>query len=67
MPDLPTVTITDTQAARVLAAFGTIAKYRAWLRAQVTDAVRERERAALIAAKNAEITSGLTAIDSFGV
>ncbi len=67
MPDLPTVPVTDAQAARVLAAFGTVAKYRLWLRAKVTEAVRDREREALIQSKNAEITAGLTAIDGFGV
>ena len=67
MPDLPTVTVTDVQAARILAVFGTVTKYRTWLRGKVADEVRLRERDALIASKNREINDGLAAIDSSAV
>jgi len=43
MPDLPTLTVTAPQATRLLAAFGTTAAYRAWLKAAVRDEVLRRE------------------------
>lgn len=51
MPDLPTLNVTPAQADRLLAAFGSVAKYREWLRKALQDYVivseRERLRAGL--------------------
>ncbi len=43
MPDLPTLTVTAPQATRLLAAFGTTAAYRAWLKTALLDEVQRRE------------------------
>lgn len=43
MPDLPTFTVTDAQAQRLMRVFGTPAAYREWLRRQITAAVKEFE------------------------
>lgn len=43
MPTLPTFDVTDEQAARLMAAFGTPAAYKAWLRRQIVDAVKRIE------------------------
>lgn len=43
MPFMPTVEVTDEQANRLLAAFGSIDAYRTWLRAQLTNRLREYE------------------------
>lgn len=32
MPDLPTLTVTQAQADRLIAVFGDVAAYKAWLR-----------------------------------
>lgn len=45
MPDLPTLTVTQAQADRCLAAYGTVENYRAWLRAQVRRYVLTSESA----------------------
>lgn len=39
MPNLPTVSVTQEQADRILAAFGSVASYTDWLKRQVRDAV----------------------------
>lgn len=39
MPTLPTLTVTDAQAARLLAAFGSTDAYRAWLKKTLIDYV----------------------------
>lgn len=35
MPNLPTVTVTDAQATRILAVYGDAATYKAWLIEQI--------------------------------
>jgi len=48
MPDLPTITVTQAQADRLLAAFpGGVATYRAWLKTTLAAYVTEREREGL--------------------
>ena len=45
MPDLPTITVTQEQAQRLLAVFpGGAAEYRTWLKATLVAHVIERER-----------------------
>lgn len=39
MPTLPTFTVTDAQAARLMAAFGDTATYREWLKQNLIDYV----------------------------
>jgi hypothetical protein len=43
MPDLPTIQVTQTQADRILAAFGTVTNYKTWLKNTVRDAVINHE------------------------
>ena len=46
MPALPTLTITDEQAERCIAAYGSVAAYKTWLREQVSEHVLAVERTA---------------------
>lgn len=43
MPSLPTIDVTQAQADRMLAAFGSAALYRQWLRRQIVAVVVEAE------------------------
>lgn len=43
MPQLPTLTVTDAQATRLLAAFGTSAAYKEWLKNRLIEYVVEAE------------------------
>lgn len=49
MPTLPTIDVTQAQADRLLAAFGSVAEYKAWLRqalvARVSFSESEKVRA----------------------
>ena len=40
---LPTITVTDDQAARMLAAYGTVANYQTWLADSIIDFVLAAE------------------------
>lgn len=55
MPALPTLTLTDAQAERCLAAYGSVAAYRAWLRDAVRDHVLAVERQALTSGPRARL------------
>lgn len=35
MPDLPTITVTQVQADRMIAAYGSVDNYKAWLKDQI--------------------------------
>ena len=63
MPALPTLTITDDQATRCLAAWGSVAAYKAWLAAEVAGYVRATERAAILADVLAAQELALAGID----
>lgn len=43
MPDLPTLTVTQAQADRMIAAWGTAAAYRQWLRSKIVEYVIDYE------------------------
>lgn len=43
MPTLPTVTVTQTQADRMLAAYGSVAAYKQWLVKQIKEYVVYQE------------------------
>jgi hypothetical protein len=43
MPTLPTLTVTQVQADKIMAAFGTPAAYKAWLQEQVVQYVIQNE------------------------
>ncbi len=65
MPDLPTFTVTTAQATRLLAVFGSPAKYKAWLREQIKREVvahESREAADVAAAAARAIDADVTAI-----
>lgn len=44
MPNLPTLTVTDEQATRLLAVFGDAAGYKTWLKQRLRDHVLGVER-----------------------
>lgn len=54
MPDLPTLTVTQTQADRMIAAWGSAAAYRAWLKEQIIAFVINYETEQTDAVYNAE-------------
>ena len=43
MPNLPTFSVTDAQATRMLSAFGSTDAYIAWLKQSIIDFVIEKE------------------------
>ena len=43
MPQLPTLTVTDVQAARIIAAFGTVEAYKEWLKERLINHVLDVE------------------------
>ena len=43
MPSLPTLTVSDTQLARLVEAFTDAAGYKSWLKAALLDEVQRRE------------------------
>lgn len=45
MPDLPTLTVTQEQADRMIAAYGSVANYRAWLKQKIVAFVLDYEMA----------------------
>lgn len=47
MPDLPTLTVTQAQADRMLAAYGSAAGYRQWLKTAIINYVTVTEMANL--------------------
>lgn len=53
MPELPTLTVSDAQAARLMAAFGSVVDYKAWLRRQLVDHVTRYEMATINAETDA--------------
>lgn len=61
MPDLPTITVTDAQAAKLLQVFGTVANYKAWLRQAIRTEVASRRYAALESAHQASIETEIWA------
>lgn len=64
MPDLPTLTITDAQADRCLAAWGSVAAYREWLADAVRRYVRTSERAAVLEPLQQQLRDALAALDA---
>jgi hypothetical protein len=64
MPDLPTLTVTDAQAKRLLAAFGGVPQYKAWLRQRLVEVVQQYERVTVSAAVQAYQDSLLEQISS---
>lgn len=64
MPDLPTLTVTGPQATRLLAAFGTAAGYRSWLKQALLDEVQRREARALDEAHNEAKRVALAQLES---
>jgi hypothetical protein len=63
VPALPTLTITDDQATRCLAAWGSVAAYKAWLASEVAGYVRASERATVLADAQDAALAMLAAID----
>ncbi len=43
MPDLPTITVTQAQADRMLSAWGSAANYKTWLKQMIIDYVLSQE------------------------
>ena len=64
MPSLPSLTVTDTQLAKCVAAFTDAAGYRTWLKAAVRDEVLRRESRRLDEAANTAKRDALAAMDA---
>ena len=47
MPTMPTIDVTQAQADRALAAYGSVANYKRWLADSVREYVVTKERAAI--------------------
>jgi hypothetical protein len=62
MPDLPTFTITQAQADRILAAFGSVQNYRDWLSSSVRDYVFQHERRQILQEYDVELQAKLAEI-----
>lgn len=43
MPNLPTLTVTDAQASRITAAFGSVTAYKQWLKEKIIEHVLDFE------------------------
>ena len=63
MPELPTLTVTQEQADRAVAAWGGAVSYKQWLRAQVAAYVKASERAAVLDPIRARMAAAEAAID----
>lgn len=66
MPNLPTLTVTDTQMTRLLQTFGDVNGYKAWLKQQIKTAVFDHESLQIqnqakadVEARRAEISADL--------
>ena len=64
MPNLPTLTVSDTQRARLVAAFTDAAGYKAWLKTAVRDEVQRRTARQLDEEHNAAKKAALAALDA---
>jgi hypothetical protein len=64
MPDLPTLTVTTAQANRMLAAFGSAANYREWLRARIVDEVKRVETRSILVQADADQRAKAAEIDA---
>ena len=62
MPNLPTLTVTDTQLAKCVAAFTDAAGYRTWLKAALRDEVQRREARRLDEEANSAKAAALVAL-----
>lgn len=64
MPTLPSLTVTDAQLAKCVAAFTDAAGYRAWLKTALRDEVLRRESRRLDEAANTAKRDALAAMES---
>lgn len=64
LPNLPSITVTDTQLAKCVAAFTDAAGYKAWLKAAVRDEVLRRESRRLDEEANTAKRDALAAMES---
>ena len=64
MPNLPTISITQAQLDKCVAAFTDAAGYRAWLKAALRDEVLRREARRLDEAANTAKRAALAAMES---
>ena len=60
--NLPTIQVTDAQAQRITAAFGTTEEYRKWLRRQVAERVIRYENSARTQALQAELDANASQV-----
>jgi len=64
MPNLPTVTVTDAQAARITAAYGDATAYKAWLKQAIKDYVFRKEAEAITAKAQTDVQTKLAQVES---
>ena len=63
MPNLPSITVTDAQLAKCIAAFTDAAGYRTWLKAAVRDEVQRRTARTLNEEHNAAKAAAMAALE----
>ena len=64
MPELPTLTVTQEQADRAVAAWGSVAAYKAWLAASVRAYVLASESAAILGPLRDQMAAAQAALDA---
>ena len=64
MPNLPTLTVSDAQLARLVGAFQDAAGYKTWLKQALVDEVTRREARRLDEEHNAAKKAALVALDA---
>lgn len=63
MPNLPTLAVTDPQATRITAAFGSVANYKTELRKWIKDRVLQHEAQVLMDKLDADVQTKIQNIE----
>ena len=64
MPDLPTITVTAPQAAKLLELFGSAAEYKRWLKEAVRQEAIRRQTVVLAEAANSQVRDAIMAFEA---
>lgn len=64
MPNLPSISVTDPQLAKITEAFTDAAGYRSWLKTAVRDEALRRQAVVLTEAANTSVRDALMAVEA---
>lgn len=64
MPDLPTITVTASQATKLLELFGDVAEYKKWLKEAVRAEAIRRQTVVLAEVANQSVRDGIAAFEA---